>query len=130
MKINGPQSPQQPVSLDQVRQQKTEKAKQTEQTSSPKDNVDTKLSKALSDVVTAIESFGISAGEVHSQIEPAQVAVLLSEAKPSVARPKMSDEYLLSLTDRTNAALQESPESAQNLFVDLRPSRVLELLEA
>lgn len=130
MKINGPQSPQQPVSLDQVRQQKSEKAKQAEQSESLKDNVDTKLSKTLADVVTAIESFGISAGEVHSQIEPSQVAVLLSEAKPSVARPKMSDEYLLSLTDRTNAALVSSPKTAQNLFTELRPGRVLELLEA
>lgn len=95
------------------------------------DSVDARLSKALKAVEEEIYSTGLTAGEVHSNVDEKRIVNLLKSMENVEAKgPSLGDEDIMAMVDSLSVKLQEDPEQALKSHHRLDGSRVLELTEA
>jgi hypothetical protein len=127
MKISG-KGPNTPVDFTQA---KVERSK-TENSNSPaasSDRVSAKLSQVLSSITDAIAESGLTAGQLHSNVDEARLnSILDSLDRIEAKRPEVDMAKLLQMTDRVSSQMLSRPEDAVAAFKKPDPSRVSELI--
>lgn len=123
------------VPLDLTRMKGTERAeiansKKVKEGSQAKasDTVRTEVSRRLKDTLDLISEAGLTAGEVHSNVDESRVMGLLKSMDVEAQRPKLDVESLMNLADKVSEDMQNNPEQAQEAFNPLDPSRIADLL--
>jgi hypothetical protein len=122
------------VPFDQTRQ--TDRDKKTAavprdpkpDSSSQNDQVDSRLSNALNSALEGISQSGITAGQVHSQMNEVVAAGLLRSSQVDSQTPRMSDEELLKMADKVVKDSQAAASQALGAFNELDPNRVAQLV--
>ena len=92
------------------------------------DSVDTRLSSALRSVVEGIQSSGLDAGEVHSNVSIKNVARLLDESPVAEVRKSKSSAELLSMADQVARMMLMDASKSTVAFGAIKADRVAELL--
>jgi hypothetical protein len=90
--------------------------------------VDAKVSVTLEHTLDLISDAGLTAGEVHSNVDSARVTGLLKSMDVEAKRPKLDMEALMKLADKVSEDIQNNPEKAREAFNEIDPSRVADLL--
>ncbi len=106
--------------------QEANSSKSLESTNS--DRVSSRLSKALDSAVKGIESSGLSAGQVHSEVDEARAQGLLKSIDVQEKRPQMNTEDLLKLADKVVSDSQKNPQQAAAAFNHPDSGRVADLV--
>jgi hypothetical protein len=131
MKIHGG-GPGTPVDLQKVKAQKEGEAKaiKDQQQSSSSDVVDAKLSQTLNSITDAIQTSGITAAELHSNIDEERAATLLEsfELVAQSKQPRLEDDQILEMADRVSGLMDDSADAALKAFGSVNRARVEELL--
>lgn len=118
-----------PIELSQVKAQKEAQSAKATQSSRSGDQVSAKLSTTLRDVTEAIQNSGITAGELHSNINESRAMGLLDsfDRVEEKAIPVEADKALQFANDLAEQMLAE-PQAAANAFSNISRNRVEELL--
>jgi hypothetical protein len=123
------------ISLDLKKMKGTEKADTSNEVKTSKSSradraavVDAKVSVTLEHTLDLISDAGLTAGEVHSNVDSARVTGLLKSMDVEAKRPKLDMEALMKLADKVSEDIQNNPEKAREAFNEIDPSRVADLL--
>ncbi|MDB5038209.1 MAG: hypothetical protein JWQ35_1737 [Bacteriovoracaceae bacterium] len=92
------------------------------------DQVDSKLSNALNGAVDGITSSGLTAGQVHSQVDEVKASGLLKSSSVDSSQPRLSDSDLLKKADQVAKDSKSSPSQAIAAFNNLDANRVAQLI--
>lgn len=118
--------------IDLHRMKGLEKISKSDASSSAKsvrsDRVSAQVSQTLRDTVEKIESLGLTAGEIHSNVDASRAQGLLRSMEVEAKRPKVNNDDLLMMADRVSALMAENPSQASDAFKDIDPTRVADLL--
>lgn len=117
-----------PVDLAQVKAKKeAEASKESKKVAN--DSVDAKLSKTLSSLTEQIANSGLTAGELHSNIDEDRLQkVLDSIDRVDGKQPRVSDDQLLEIADRIADRILAEPQRAVAAYGSVNASRAAELL--
>lgn len=111
-----------------VTDESTKAARSTGETTVSRSSIDVKVSQTLRDTLDMISEAGLSAGEVHSNVNESRVMGLLKSMDVEAKRPQLDAEMLLKLADKLSEDMQNNPTQAKNVFKDLDPKRVADLI--
>jgi len=128
MKIQGGNNGNRPIDFAQA---KTDMAAKpgTGAAPSPIESVDAKLSAALSFLTTAISESGLTAGQIHSQVDESRLEnVLKSLDRVEAKRPQYDSERILQLSNRVAQAIEADSQGALAAFKTPNAARVADLL--
>lgn len=126
MKIQGPKNPQVEI-LSNTKSLKQETVKEVK--TAETDKVDAGVSQSLQYLEKAIQETHLSLEDIHSFIDEERLDnVLVSLERVESKRPRLTDEDLLHLADKTASAMEAQSESMQHLHHSPSPNRVAELL--
>lgn len=118
-----------PIELSQIKAQKEAQSAKASDKSRSGDQVSTKLASALRDVTDAIENSGLSAGELHSNVNESRAMGLLEsfDRVEEKAAPVEADKALQFAADLAEKMLA-NPQAAADAFSAPSRNRVEELL--
>lgn len=118
-----------PIELNQVKAQKEAQSTKAAHSSRSGDQVSAKLSTALRDVTEAIQNSGLTAGELHSNVNESRAMGLLDsfDRVEEKAAPVEADKALQFANDLAEKMIAE-PQAAANAFSNISRNRVEELL--
>lgn len=116
-----------PIQFKSFKKQEAVDISKTQNNSAP-DQVATKLSQTLRDVVTGISESGLTAGEVHSNVDETRAAGLLYSMDVDAKRPRLDDDQIVALADKVAKDIESSPKQAVAAFQELDASRVADLV--
>ncbi|PIR22818.1 MAG: hypothetical protein COV44_06575 [Deltaproteobacteria bacterium CG11_big_fil_rev_8_21_14_0_20_45_16] len=132
MKIQGGGSGN-PVDIQKVRAQK-ENAAELEKNSkaASSDWVDAKLSKTLASITEAIKDSGLTAAELHSNIDEERAGALLDsfERVAEGRQPRLEDDQIMAMADRVGEFMDLNPSEASSAFRQIDRNRVEDLLSS
>ncbi|MBN8555569.1 MAG: hypothetical protein J0L93_09005 [Deltaproteobacteria bacterium] len=92
------------------------------------DSVDTRVSQALSQALEQISQSGLSAGDVHSEVDEKKIAGLLNSFEVDSKRSRMSDQDLEKMADKVSTEMKANPQAASRAFKSIEADRVAELV--
>jgi len=96
----------------------------------PSDSVNMRLSQSLQQVTQEIQDSGLTAGQIHSNVEPGRAAALLEsfDRLGEGRQPRLPDVEIFEMLDRVEQQMREAgPESLQ-LHSEISRQRAEELL--
>lgn len=121
-----------PIDLNKVKAQKENELKEAaaKKADNAQFKVDAKLSQTLSSITSAIEESGLTAGELHSNVDEGRALGLLEsfDRVGESKQPRLEDDQILDIADKLSSAMLESPEKALDSFKQPSRGRVEELL--
>jgi len=128
MKIQGGSNGNRPIDFTQIKNDKIEKSNPA---ASPTkgDSVDAQLSAALNFITNAISDSGLTAGQIHSQVDESRLEnVLHNLERVEAKRPQYDTQRILELSDRVVAAMASDSPGALAAFKTPDAARVADLL--
>jgi hypothetical protein len=128
MKIQGGNNGNRPIDFNQIKNEKIEKS-ESPVTSTKGDSVDAKLSAALNFITSAISDSGLTAGQIHSNVDESRLEnVLENLERVEAKRPQYDSQRILELSDRVVQAMANDSSGALAAFKTPDVARVADLL--
>ncbi len=128
MKIQGGNNGNRPVDFNAIKSDKNEKPSSTS-SSAKGDSVDAKLSAAINFITNAISDSGLTAGQIHSNVDEARLEnVLNSLERVEAKRPQYDSQRILELSDRVASAIGSDTTAALAAFKTPDVARVADLI--
>lgn len=131
MKVSG-KGPQVPIDFVQASNSLKNRSEVSgSEKSAAGDKVDARLSQVLSSITAAIAESGLTAGQLHSEVDENRLQHILdSFDRVEAKRPEVDWEKVLQLADSLQEEMVSDPEAAIAAFKKPNPERVADLLSS